>query len=42
MQVQGNSRRRNADAGFAMSDHADWPGLLQAIRNHGAQREVFA
>lgn len=32
MQVRGAQRRRNADAGFAMSDHADWPGLLQAIK----------
>ena len=32
MQVRGNSRRRNADAGFALSDHADWNGLLTAIK----------
>jgi putative mRNA 3-end processing factor len=32
MQVRGNMRRRNADAGFALSDHADWPGLLSAIK----------
>jgi putative mRNA 3-end processing factor len=32
MQVRGNVRRRNADAGFALSDHADWNGLLQAIK----------
>ena len=32
MQVRGAQRRRNADAGFALSDHADWPGLLQAIK----------
>jgi len=32
MQVRGNMRRRNADAGFALSDHADWEGLLQAIK----------
>lgn len=38
MQVRGNSRRRNADAGFAMSDHADWPGLLQAVKATGAQK----
>lgn len=31
MQVRGAQRRRNADAGFALSDHADWPGLLNAI-----------
>lgn len=38
MQVRGNVRRRNVDAGFALSDHADWPGLLQAIRGTGASR----
>jgi putative mRNA 3-end processing factor len=32
MQVRGNVRRKNADAGFAISDHADWPGLLQACK----------
>jgi putative mRNA 3-end processing factor len=31
MQVRGNVRRRNADAGFVLSDHADWNGLLMAI-----------
>ena len=38
MQVRGNARRRNADAGFALSDHADWPGLLDAIKSTGAQK----
>ena len=32
MQVRGTVRRRNADAGFALSDHADWKGLLQAVK----------
>src|SRR4029078_7872635 len=32
MQVRGNTRRRNADAGFALSDHADWTGLLQSVK----------
>jgi putative mRNA 3-end processing factor len=36
MQVRGNYRRRNADAGFALSDHADWNGLLSAINATGA------
>jgi len=31
MQVRGAQRRRNADAGFILSDHADWLGLLSAI-----------
>jgi putative mRNA 3-end processing factor len=38
MQVKGNARRRNVDAGFVMSDHADWPGLLQAVKATGAQK----
>ncbi|MBV9987691.1 MAG: ligase-associated DNA damage response exonuclease [Chitinophagaceae bacterium] len=38
MQVRGNARRKNVDAGFALSDHADWPGLLNAIKATGAQR----
>jgi putative mRNA 3-end processing factor len=41
MQVRGNARRRNTDAGFALSDHADWDGLLQAVKASGAQK-VFA
>lgn len=32
MNVRGAMRRRNADAGFALSDHADWDGLLQAVK----------
>lgn len=38
MQVRGNVRRRNADAGFAMSDHADWNGLLAVVRGTGAKK----
>ncbi len=38
MQVRGNVRRRNVDAGFALSDHADWPGLLAAVKATGAER----
>lgn len=38
MQVRGNQRRRNADAGFALSDHADWKGLLNAVEATGAQK----
>jgi putative mRNA 3-end processing factor len=32
MQVRGAVRRRNADAGFILSDHADWDGLLKACK----------
>ena len=38
MQVRGNRRRRGLDRGFALSDHADWPGLLAAIEATGARR----
>lgn len=38
MQVRGNVRRRNVDAGFALSDHADWKGLLQAVKETEAQK----
>ena len=31
MTLRGARRRRGADRGFVLSDHADWPGLLQAI-----------
>jgi len=38
MQVRGNVRRKNADAGFALSDHADWEGLLTAVKATGATK----
>ena len=36
MQVRGNARRRNVDAGFVLSDHADWNGLITAVKATGA------
>jgi putative mRNA 3-end processing factor len=38
MQVRGNVRRRNLDAGFSLSDHADWDGLLQVVRGTEAEK----
>jgi putative mRNA 3-end processing factor len=38
MQVRGNRRRSNADGAFALSDHADWQGLLEAVRATGANK----
>jgi putative mRNA 3-end processing factor len=38
MQVRGNTRRKNADAGFALSDHADWNGLLTAVKATEAEK----
>ena len=40
MQVRGNRRRGGYDRGFALSDHADCPGLLEAIAATGAQRVI--
>jgi putative mRNA 3-end processing factor len=38
MQIRGARRRRAVDRGFALSDHADWPGLHAAIEATGAER----
>jgi putative mRNA 3-end processing factor len=38
MLLRGPRRRQGAERGFALSDHADWPGLVSAIRATGAQR----
>jgi putative mRNA 3-end processing factor len=36
MMSRGMRRRGNFDRGFVLSDHADWPGLNQAIKETGA------
>lgn len=38
MQVRGARRWRSADAGFAISDHADWEGLITAIKATQAEK----
>jgi putative mRNA 3-end processing factor len=38
MQVRGARRWRSADAGFAISDHADWQGLIEVIQSTGAEK----
>lgn len=38
MRVRGNQRRKNADEGFALSDHCDWKGLLSAVEATGAEK----
>jgi len=38
MRVRGNRRRRSFDRGFELSDHADWPALLDTVRASGARR----
>jgi putative mRNA 3-end processing factor len=41
MRVRGVRRQRAFDRGFVLSDHADWPALLQTVAESGASR-VFA
>lgn len=50
MLLRGARRRRAADRGFVLSDHADWPGLNEAVLSTGAEnvyvthgyKDVFA
>jgi putative mRNA 3-end processing factor len=38
MRIRGARRRRSLDRGFVLSDHVDWPALLQAISDTKAER----
>jgi putative mRNA 3-end processing factor len=38
MAIRGARRRRSVDRGFVMSDHVDWPSLLDSIEATGAER----
>ncbi len=38
MAIRGTRRRRAADRGFVLSDHADWEGLIQAITSTEAEK----
>lgn len=38
MQIRGNRRWKGVDAGFVVSDHADWNGLLTAIKETEAEK----
>jgi len=40
MAFRGARRRRAIDKGFVMSDHCDWPGLLTAIKDTGAEKVI--
>lgn len=40
MQLRGARRRQGVDRGFVLSDHADWPGLMQAIAASAASRVI--
>ncbi len=50
MALRGARRRRNADRGFILSDHADWDALNKTINDTGAEnihvthgyREIYA
>ena len=41
MRIRGARRRRGYDRGFVLSDHADWPALLQTIRDSRARRVLL-
>lgn len=41
MQLRGNRRRRGFDRGFVLSDHADWPGLVQTISEVNPDRTLL-
>jgi putative mRNA 3-end processing factor len=41
MRVRGARRRKAVDRGFVLSDHADWPGMLKAIRESEATRVLL-
>jgi putative mRNA 3-end processing factor len=38
MRVRGQRRRRAVDRGFVLSDHVDWPSLLEVVAATGAER----
>lgn len=40
MRIRGNRRRKNYDRGFVISDHSDWPALLQTIEETGAKQVI--
>ena len=40
MLLRGARRRRGVDRGFVLSDHADWPGLMEAIQATGAHQVI--
>jgi putative mRNA 3-end processing factor len=37
MAVRGARRRRGYERGFVLSDHTDWPGLIQTVQQTGAK-----
>jgi len=41
MRVRGDRRRRGYDRGFVISDHADWPGLIETCQATKARRVLL-
>jgi putative mRNA 3-end processing factor len=41
MRVRGDRRRRGYDRGFVISDHTDWPGLLETCVGTGARQVLL-
>ncbi len=41
MRVRGERRRRGCDRGFVLSDHADWPALIDSCLQTGARRVLL-
>jgi putative mRNA 3-end processing factor len=41
MRVRGDRRRRGYDRGFVLSDHADWPALIETCVATGAKRVLL-
>jgi len=38
MSIRGTRRRQSVDRGFVVSDHVDWPSLIQTIEETNAER----
>lgn len=38
MHIRGIRRRRSVDRGFVISDHVDWPALVDVVKGTGAER----
>ncbi len=40
MRIRGRRRQRAVDRGFVLSDHVDWPALVDVIAESGAERII--
>lgn len=41
MALKNSCERRGVDAGFALSDHSDWGGLIDTVKATGAENVLF-